>query len=46
MLGITNPKISNEELNNRNYYRGRFVSKINDKRGELIVNNWEDTLIR
>ena len=29
--------MSNEEFNNRNYYRGRFVSKVIDKRGEIIT---------
>ena len=43
ILGRTNPKMSNEELNNRDYYKGRFVSRIHDNRGELVINNWEET---
>lgn len=46
LLGIPNPKMSTEELNNRNYYRGRFVSRIHDNRGELVINNWEETQLR
>ncbi len=46
LLGVTNPKMSNEEFNNRNYYRGRFVSKVIDRRGEIIINNWEETLLK
>ena len=38
--------MSNEEFNNRNYYRGRFVSKVIDKRGKIIINNWEETLLK
>ena len=37
-LGNPNRELTNEELLNRDYYRGRFASKVNDD----IVNNWED----
>lgn len=37
-LGKEKRDLSHEELLNRDYYRGRFASKINDE----IINNWED----
>ena len=43
LLGKTNPKFTDDELRNRDYYRGRFVSKIKDKRGSLDIYNWEET---
>ena len=36
-LGDPNRQLSQEELLNRDYYRGRFASKIKGK----IVNNWD-----
>ena len=43
LLGVSNPPLSQEELTNREYYRGRFVSKIDDKRGKIDIFNWEST---
>ena len=40
-LGKSNRPLSHAELLNRDYYRGRFASKVNDQ----FVYNWEDTLI-
>jgi len=40
MLGIEHPKLSDEELLNRDYYRGRFASRVEDK----IVFNWEEMI--
>ena len=36
-LGNPNRQLTNEELLNRDYYRGRFASKIDGN----LVNNWE-----
>ena len=36
-LGNSNRELTNEELLNRDYYRGRFASKIKGQ----IVNNWK-----
>lgn len=38
MIGIEHPGLSYEELLNRDYYRGRFASRV----GGRIVFNWED----
>lgn len=38
MIGVENPRLSHEELLNRDYYRGRFASRV----GKDIVFNWED----
>ena len=38
ILGVENPSLTHEELLNRDYYRGRFASKIDGK----IIYNWED----
>ncbi|MFX1256323.1 MAG: N-acetylneuraminate synthase family protein [Promethearchaeota archaeon] len=38
VLGKEKRELTHEELLNRDYYRGRFVSKINGK----IIYNWED----
>ncbi len=46
LLGKSNPMLTSEELKNREYYRGRFVSKINDARGKLDIYNWETTPFR
>ena len=43
MLGKINSKFSATEKLNREYYRGRFCSKIRDSRGTLEVYNWEET---
>lgn len=45
-LGRPNPPLTREELLNRDYYRGRFVSKVSDARGLLDVYNWENTPIK
>ena len=37
-LGMEKRKLSSEELLNRDYYRGRFASFLNEK----IIYNWED----
>ena len=37
-LGDPNRQLSQEELLNRDYYRGRFASKIKSK----TVNNWDE----
>jgi len=39
MLGQETRNLSEQELLNRDYYRGRFASKINGK----VVYNWEET---
>lgn len=46
ILGVPNPLLTNEELRNREYYRGRFASKINDVRGKLVIYNWENTPLK
>lgn len=38
ILGVENPSLTHEELLNRDYYRGRFASKIDGK----IIYNWDD----
>jgi len=38
MRGVEHPGLSHEELLNRDYYRGRFASRV----GDSIVFNWED----
>lgn len=38
MIGIEQPGLSHVELLNRDYYRGRFASRV----GDQIVFNWED----
>ncbi len=38
MIGIENPGLSEEELLNRNYYRGRFASHC----GKDVIYNWEE----
>lgn len=38
ILGVENPSLTHEELLNRDYYRGRFASKLGGK----IIYNWED----
>lgn len=38
MIGSEQPRLSHEELLNRDYYRGRFASRV----GGQIVFNWED----
>jgi len=38
MIGLETRQLTEEELRNRDYYRGRFASKVN---GE-IINNWEN----
>jgi len=43
ILGKSNAIMSEEEKLNRDYYRGRFVSFVNDKRGKFEVFNWENT---
>ena len=43
MLGKINSKFSVTEKLNREYYRGRFCSKIIDSRGTFEVYNWEET---
>lgn len=45
-LGKPNPLLTVEELQNREYYRGRFVSKITDARGKLDIYNWENTPLK
>ena len=45
LSGKINTKMTKEELLNREYYRGRFVTKMNDKRGKLSIYNWEETPI-
>ena len=46
LLGKPNPLLTIEELKNREYYRGRFVSKIKDGRGKLDIYNWETTPLK
>ncbi|MAT39630.1 MAG: general stress protein [Ectothiorhodospiraceae bacterium] len=41
MIGVKTRPLSHAELLNRDYYRGRFASKVNAE----YVYNWEDTLI-
>ena len=36
-LGASSRELTNEELLNRDYYRGRFASLIDNKH----INNWE-----
>ncbi len=43
MLGKINAKFSEIERLNREYYRGRFSSKVSDYRGALEIYNWEET---
>ncbi len=43
MSGKNNAKFSEIERLNREYYRGRFCSKINDHRGIMEIYNWEET---
>jgi N,N'-diacetyllegionaminate synthase len=45
-LGKPNPLLTAEELQNREYYRGRFVSNIIDARGKLDIYNWENTPLK
>ena len=45
LIGKRNPKMSQLEILNRDYYRGRFVTYANDKRGRLSIYNWEETPI-
>ena len=45
LLGSKNLQMTHEEKLNRDYYRGRFVSFANDKRGKFEVFNWEETPI-
>lgn len=40
-LGRLNRSLSHDELLNRDYYRGRFASRIGDR----VVYNWEDDLL-
>ena len=42
MLGNSQRELSDEELLNRDYYRGRFATKTKDGR---TVYNWEDSLL-
>lgn len=39
MIGVGKSGLSEEELLNRDYYRGRFASKVKGK----VIYNWEDT---
>ena len=41
-LGKEKRELSDIELLNRDYYRGRFVSKINYEGKYHTINNWED----
>ncbi|MBM3898194.1 MAG: general stress protein [Thaumarchaeota archaeon] len=41
MIGLTSRTLSHEELLNRDYYRGRFASKVNGQ----IIYNWEDRTV-
>ena len=43
--GKTNRKLTHEELLNRNYYRGRFCSKINVNNQSRDLFNWEEAPI-
>ena len=37
-------KLSDEEILNRNYYRGRFASPRNESfKGKRMIFNWEET---
>ena len=45
VLGKANRKLTNEELLNRNYYRGRFCSKINVNNQSRDLFNWEEAPI-
>jgi N,N'-diacetyllegionaminate synthase len=46
MLGDINRHLSQEELLNRDYYRGRFASpRSNSKDGKNMIFNWEETPI-
>lgn len=42
MIGVENPGLSHEELLNRDYYRGRFASRV----GEKVVYNWEEVSVK
>ena len=44
MIGIKRRELSNEELLNRDYYRGRFATpRKNSKDGSRMIFNWEET---
>ena len=44
MLGDRERKLSDEELLNRDYYRGRFASIRNSRTmGRNMIYNWEET---
>ena len=46
MFGKETRILSNEELLNRDYYRGRFASPRKDsKNGSRMIFNWEETNI-
>jgi hypothetical protein len=44
--GKIDRKLSNKELTNRNYYRGRFSSKININNQTRDLFNWEEAPIK
>jgi sialic acid synthase SpsE len=41
MIGVERPGLSHTEMLNRDYYRGRFASRV----GKKIVYNWEETKV-
>ena len=44
VIGQKNRKLSNEELLNRDYYRGRFASPRKETTsGDRMIYNWEGT---
>ena len=48
MKGSQLRDLSDEELLNRNYYRGRFASirHQNSKNKNQMINNWEETPLK
>ena len=44
VMGKKNRKLSDAELLNRDYYRGRFASpRKESEQGMRMINNWEET---
>ena len=41
MLGDEKRKLSTEEILNRDYYRGRFMSL----KGDRMISNWDETVL-